>query len=285
LNSIRLLLVALLAIAIAGCSEAPQRPPPAATSLRLYTIDCGELRYADFSSMSDRGDYAGRSGFLKVSCYLIQHPTEGWMIWDTGLMDFLTWLPWGYSEDGIHMSLDRQLKDTLADFGVTPRDIRYVGFSHLHFDHSGNAHEFPKATWIVSSKEVDWALRSGEKEGIYQPSLKMINSVKRVEAVDGLDVFGDGSVKLISTPGHTPGHFSLLVNLENSGPQILVGDLYHLEESREKRAIPIYNTDREQTLKSMDLIEALAKKLNARIVIGHDPVQFAAMPVFPKYLD
>lgn len=207
------------------------------------------------------------------------------MAWDTGLPGFVWWSPWGYSKGGIHARVGFRYEKQLEALGLKPRDVRYVGFSHLHFDHTGNAGKFPEATWIVSEKEGAWALQEETPPGVYARSLRLLPKVKRRNAVDDLDVFGDGSVKLVSAPGHTPDHFSLLVNLKNSGPLLLVGDLYHLEESREKKLMPIYNTDREETLRSMERIESAAKTLKAKVVIGHDPKQFDSMPAFPGYLD
>jgi hypothetical protein len=66
---------------------------------------------------------------------------------------------------------------------------------------------------------------------------------------------------------------------------ILTGDLWHIAESRPERRVPAFNTDREQTLASMDKVEALAALSGARVVRQHAPADFAAMPAFPAALD
>jgi N-acyl homoserine lactone hydrolase len=77
------------------------------------------------------------------------------------------------------------------------------------------------------------------------------------------DVFGDGLVRILSTPGHTPGHQVLLVKLPSKGYVILTGDLYHLRQSRDERLVPVFNTSRAETLASIDRVERLAKNLKA----------------------
>ncbi len=106
-----------------------------------------------------------------------------------------------------------------------------------------------------------------------------------IEGDADYDVFGDGSVTIIQAPGHTPGHTILRVNLPNAGPVLLTGDMWHMAESREARRVPVFNTDRTQTLASMDKIEALAAATNARVVREHVIEDFEALPVFPVALD
>ena len=84
------------------------------------------------------------------------------------------------------------------------------------------------------------------------------------------DVFGDGRVEILSLPGHTPGHQALYVELTNTGPIVLSGDLYHFRASRERRTTPVFNTDRGQTLASMARLEALLVERGATLWIEHD---------------
>ena len=99
------------------------------------------------------------------------------------------------------------------------------------------------------------------------------------------DVFGDGAVRILKTPGHTPGHQVLLLELRKSGTVILSGDLYHLRDNRKFRRIPTFNSSRAETLASIDRIERIVKNRKARFVVQHDPVDFAALPKFPAYLE
>lgn len=280
-----LLLIAIIAIVACLSAADPVKDPPTPTqNLRLFAIPCGMLDYSDMAEMSDDGHFKGRKGELVVTCFLIQHP-KGYLLWETGVPDMVRWFPWGYSKEQITMHLARKPVDSLKDIGLHPDDISYVGMSHLHFDHTGNAHEFPHATWILPAAELPWALGKPTPPGVYPPSLDLIDKVKRLDAVDGLDIFGDGTVKIVSTPGHTPDHVSLLLQMKTAGPVIIVGDLWHLDESRQIRAVPAYNTDRQATLASMDRVEAIAAETHARVIIGHDPADIAKLPTFPAYLE
>lgn len=115
---------------------------------------------------------------------------------------------------------------------------------------------------------------------------KAIEALKKIEKLKGdHDVFGDGSVVIKSMPGHTPGHQVLYVNLAESGPLLLTGDLYHLYENREHKRVPIFNTSVEQTLESMAAFEAFAKEKNAKVYLQHQKEDFNKMPTAPNYLN
>ena len=99
------------------------------------------------------------------------------------------------------------------------------------------------------------------------------------------DVFGDGSARIISTPGHTPGHESLLVHLAKTGWVILSGDAAHFRSNFDNRRVPSMNTDRDQTLASMQHLADLMKQYHAQLWINHDAAQSAGMLRPPHYYD
>ncbi|WP_201266232.1 hypothetical protein [Bradyrhizobium japonicum] len=104
--------------------------------------------------------------------------------------------------------------------------------------------------------------------------------------IDGdLDVFDDGSVTLISTPGHTPGSQSLLVHLRNSGFIILSGDVVHLEENFAKSRVPSLNTDKRASVESMDKIRQIITTYNATMFINHDKKQTDGLKLLPAFYD
>ena len=95
------------------------------------------------------------------------------------------------------------------------------------------------------------------------------------------DVFGDGSVIILDTPGHTPGHHSLLVKLKEKGNVLLTGDLAHFRENYDGNGVPTFNTNRADTLASLDRFKQIAKNLSATVIIQHDPRDIDKLPAFP----
>jgi glyoxylase-like metal-dependent hydrolase (beta-lactamase superfamily II) len=95
-------------------------------------------------------------------------------------------------------------------------------------------------------------------------------------------VFGDGSVIVFRTPGHTPGHTSVLVRLKEKGPVVLLGDAAHFHENYESNGVPGFNFDRAQTVASLERIKAIEKNLKATVIIQHDPRDIDKLPAFPN---
>jgi N-acyl homoserine lactone hydrolase len=96
------------------------------------------------------------------------------------------------------------------------------------------------------------------------------------------DVFGDGSVIMLYTPGHTPGHHSLLVKLPKTGAVFISGDLMHFRENYETNGVPTFNTDRAQTLASLDRAKKIVTSTKATVIIQHDARDLDKLPVFPE---
>ena len=158
-----------------------------------------------------------------------------------------------------------------------PEDVDVVGISHMHGDHTGQAAQFANARLVIGKQ--DFELLAREPDDSFKA---WRGSGKPVTLATGdVDIFGDGSVIALHLPGHTPDHLALRLNLK-SGPVLLSGDLYHSTIAREKRSVPPFNTDRAQTLASMDKFEALAKARKAKVVIQHEPNDIAKLPAFPE---
>ena len=86
---------------------------------------------------------------------------------------------------------------------------------------------------------------------------------------------------MLKLPGHTPGHYALLVRLA-SGPVLLSGDQYHFTEQVKNRGVPPFNHDRADTLASSDRFDRIAANLKAKVIIQHEPADIAKLPAFPK---
>jgi glyoxylase-like metal-dependent hydrolase (beta-lactamase superfamily II) len=267
-----------------GAIAAPARSAEQVKEVRLYALDCGRADFKDMGFFSDTGEYDGKPGTVIAPCFVIRHP-KGTLLWDTGLGDKIGEVKGGMDPaPGIHVQVDTTLADQLKAIGLAAADITYVAFSHFHFDHTGNANAFAASTWIVNKAELAWASGSGSP-AVAPDSFSAVKTAK-TQMIDGdHDVFGDGTVRILKAPGHTPGHQALMLKLKKSGTVILSGDLYHTRDNRKLSRVPMVNTDRADTLASMNRIEKIVANTKARFVIQHDAGDFKALPKFPAYLE
>ena len=251
--------------------------------LRIYVLDGGRLVTDDASIFSADGNYRNEHWDMANPCYLVVHP-KGKLMWDCGFSDSLADLPEGYNSGRSIWSLPKKISRQLAEMEVAPQDIDYFTLSHSHLDHSGNANLFKGSTWIVDEAERAFMFRDEARRSKEFANYHELEDAPVHPFNADHDVFGDGSVVILQTPGHTPGHAALLVNLPKSGPIIFAGDLWYSCRCRTTRNIPSNNTDREQTFGSMARVETLAKELGARIIIQHERADWETMPLYPEYL-
>lgn len=255
--------------------------PADTVNIQLYAMDCGHFDFPNLASLSDTGEYDHQPGSMADPCFLIHHP-KGWLLWDTGFSDTFLGRPSGTASAKTVMYRSQPLLSELKVLHLTPAEIAYVGFSHLHFDHSGNANLFLSSTWLLQQKELNFATAKPTPFGVDPATFSSYQKVK-LQLLDGdYDVFGDGSVRILAAPGHTPGHQALLVHLRQKGFVILSGDAFQLQQNRSKRLVPVYNSSRAETLASMDRIERLAKNLHATVIIQHSMEDSALLPAFPE---
>jgi N-acyl homoserine lactone hydrolase len=187
---------------------------------KLYVLNCGEGVAGDISRWSP-GVNVGKSMDFVDNCYLIHH-AQGWLLWDTGVLDAVAAMPDGLvpaDPKGVHWHRPKTLASQFDQLGVEPADIKFVAISHTHGDHVGTVELFPQAMLLVQKAEYEWPGPNGS------PRFKPEHPVTKLDG--DRDVFGDGSVTVLSTPGHTPGHQSLLVNLPKTGAVVLSGDAVH----------------------------------------------------------
>lgn len=279
---------ALALLTACGQTSEPAQQSPA---IELYAMDCGRATFPDVGMFADDGSTNGQARELIVPCYLIRHPS-GDLVWDTGFPDSIAAMPGGRMElpsMGATILHPVSLEAQLAQLDLTPVDIEFFSLSHSHTDHSGNANLFAAtSTWIADPDERAYMFRDAaradaESFGLYN---QLENVTPRlIEGDADFDVFGDGSVTIIQTPGHTPGHTVLLVRLPNAGPVLLTGDMYHLAESRERHLVPSFNVDRAQTIASQAEVERIASETHARVIRQHVMEDFTALPTFPAALN
>ena len=243
---------------------------------RLYVIDCG-WAHADDQSRWSPGTNAGVPIDFSDNCYLIHHSTEGYVLWDTGITDRLTALPNGIRVPALGQVWHRNVKliDALAAIGVKPSDIRYVAISHWHPDHSGNVDEFPDAVLVIQKAEWDYAMSQPQKPFSADHKTWLLTGDK--------DLFGDGTLTVISTPGHTPGHQSLLVHLPKTGYVVLSGDVAHFQSNWDNKVVPADNYDKAQSLASMEKVAKILAEKHAQLWINHDKPSSDARRHAPQF--
>lgn len=277
----------LSAVLLLACSATGARAADAVTEVRLYAVDCGRIDLKDEGGFADTGEYDGKSGSLAAPCFVIRHP-KGTLLWDTGLGDKVAAAPNGVELPGgfAHLSQKVALADQLKQLGIAPADVTFVAFSHFHFDHTGNAGLFTASTWIVNKAELANAQQTPVPFGVDEGIAAAVKGVAKTQMVDNdYDVFGDGSVRILKAPGHTPGHQVLEVKLKKTGVVVLSGDLYHTLANRQFRRVPQFNASRADSLASFDRIEKIVQNTHARFVVQHSLEDFAALPKFPAFLN
>jgi glyoxylase-like metal-dependent hydrolase (beta-lactamase superfamily II) len=249
-----------------------------AAEVSLARLDCGtpQAPIAVNQRFSDTWAYGELKLQLVYSCYLVKHGDD-YLLWDTG-----------HAMTMPNVAPKVSLVDLLAKIEVKPDQIKYVGISHYHADHTGQIASFPKATLLIGTREWDAVSAPKPAEGVnYKPFESWIKGDSKVEPLPlgpDKDVFGDGTVIVLRTPGHTPGHSSLLVKLSQMGPVILSGDAVHFRENYDNEGVPIFNYDRAQTIASIQRMKQIASNLKANLIIQHDARDIGKLPEFPAFV-
>jgi glyoxylase-like metal-dependent hydrolase (beta-lactamase superfamily II) len=282
MKTLLILLAACSFTAFSACSTQqgadPGRVQARSGLERLYILNCGEGTAGDISRWSP-GVNVGKSMPFVDNCYLLKH-AQGWMLWDTGLTDNIATMPKGLAPAdpaATHWYRPKTLAEQLAHLGVKPADIKFMAVSHTHPDHVGNVEMFPQAMLFVQTAEYTWP---GTNK---MPRFKPEHPVTKLDG--DRDLFGDGSVIVLATPGHTPGHQSLLVRLPKTGALVLSGDAVHFKSNWENRGVPAGNASKEQTLASMEKIAGVLKTEKAQLWINHDKAQRDSLKMAPAYYE
>lgn len=285
------LALALRVASAAPAADAPapsaSRPPglaplPKVASPRLYVIDCGTLVYnrpEDYRLT--REEVADTN--MSVPCFLVIHP-KGILLFDTGLSDRLVGRPlWENVDEGYGQIKLNTLRGALADIGVTPADITYLAISHSHFDHVGNANDYAGSIWLAQKAELAFMFGAGA-DPAYLPLYSALAHARKDVFEGDHDVFGDGTVVLKFTPGHTPGHQALYVKLARTGGIVLSGDLYHYAEERTLHRMP-KEEENSGTPASREMMERFLREKSAQLWIGHSTTFFKNATKSPGWYD
>jgi N-acyl homoserine lactone hydrolase len=277
-----LCLALLAAISVWTASASAQAPTP---GVKLYIFDLGWLKSGNPKPLIDREVTVTD---MSVVAYLIVHP-RGTLLWDSGTIADALVKPEGTTV--ARATVSKTLGGQLAEIGYKPADITYFALSHYHYDHSANANAFAGSTWLVQRQERAAMFPDAPPANPIDPAVTEKFSALRTaktKILDGdYDVFGDGSVIIIATPGHTPGHQSLFVNLAKYGPLVLSGDLYHYPAERTlKEFLPFAGRgDDAQEAVSKAKVEALVNKKGATLWIQHDIINDHHLNKSPAFYD
>jgi N-acyl homoserine lactone hydrolase len=260
-------MIRLLAIAASMSAASVHAQTPEVTLTRL---DCGN-GFNDQRRFSDTFAYSNPKVPFTFSCYLIKHGDD-YMVWDTGYKP-------GSNANAPKVTLGEQL----AQLHIKPEQVKYVGISHFHQDHTGQLDTLPNATLLIGDRE--WAALTAPKPMAGANVAGFAHWISgggklETQALDK-DVWGDGTVVILRTPGHTPGHQALLVRLRQTGPVILSGDAAHFHENYQNDGVPGFNYDRAETIASIERLKQIEKNLKATVIIQHDPRDVAKLPAFP----
>lgn len=282
-------LLASLAIALALAVAAPTAP----TSLRVYVFDGGTLGGGDPSRFSLKREEMAVAD-MSIAAYLVVHP-RGVLMWDAAALQdreltsegtstkYRILLPNGNER---FVTTSKKIASQLAATGYSPRDVNYLALSHYHYDHTGNANMFANATWLVRQNERDIMFPDKPNDLTRPETYAALKTSKSTVIKTGdYDVFGDGTVVLKSTPGHTPGHQVLFLKLAKTGPVVISGDLYHYPEERTLNRVPTFDVDPKQTAASRQALDVFMKKAGAQLWIQHDLVAHGKLNKAPAFYE
>ncbi len=273
----------IVAAALAvSCSD--ERSAPASASPRIYVFENGTISGLDPALFNFKREELGQLDFVNTA-YLVVHP-RGTVMVDSGAVPDSHFKADGAPVVEGVVTATKPVLPQLKAAGYEPSDITYFVLSHYHSDHTGNANAFANATWIVQKAERDYMF-GDSPQGIIQPDTynALRNAKTKILDNEDFDVFGDGTVVVMSTPGHTPGHQVVAVKLANRGTVVLAGDLYHYPEERTTGRIPTFEFAPEQSKVSRARIEKYVADNHAQLWIEHDAATHAALPKSPAYVD
>jgi len=253
---------------------------PMAVSLYAYT--CGYITLPSaFLLTKTRGWLT-----VPVPAYLIVHP-KGKVLFDSGLHTITQTDPVAYmGEDGakankIAFNPGEEIAARLEAMAIDPASVTHLVNSHLHYDHAGGNEQIPNADVLIQTDEWSHAMAQPDNDVAYHKT--DFDTGQRVRRLTGEhDIFGDGTVTCVPTPGHTPGHQSLRVKAER-GEFILCGDACYLRHSLENLHLPGIIHDAEKALKSLHWFQEMQAK-NHRLMFGHDPEFWKEIPQGPHRL-
>lgn len=259
------------------------------TDIKLYCFQTGKIKQREVNIKFGRGQDVF---YTPIPWYLITHP-KGNVVIDGGIAVEAARDPkghWGAVADVYWPEMDEEdwCVNRLQEAGFDPKDVKYVIQSHLHLDHSGACGHFPNATHIVQRREweyaytADWFAAGGYiRKDFDKPGIKW----DILENEDAFDLYGDGVIQTYLSPGHSPGHQSIMVRLPNTGSVLLVIDAAYTMDHWNEECLPGFLTSAIETAASVKKLRRLADKEDAMIVPGHDMALWETVKKAPDFYD
>jgi len=277
----------LLGVGLLAATQA-QAAAPAGT--KLYVFSSGSLTAAKaaFQQGATTDNVTVPVGF-----YLVKHP-RGAVLFDTGNNDRTIADAAGYwgplaKAFGLKMTADDAIDVQLAKVGVKPADVKFVILGHMHLDHAGNMQKFPNATFLIQNDELNAAAwpETGYKVFYIPGDFSEAKNYNIVRLKGNLDVFGDRSVEIIRSPGHTPGSQFAVVRLAKGGTFVLTSDACYLKENLDKGLIPGTGAAWSPAglYEGYDKLRFLRDAEGASIFFAHDPEVFKATKKAPEFYE
>lgn len=243
------------------------------SEVEIHALHCGG-DMTDWGIFDPLDERRGEMVYNPYFVYVVKHP-EGVVLFDSGAHPDLATDPVGRMGAGaeefiVKLDAGDAIEPVLARIGLTPDDIDLVIQSHLHFDHAGGLYAFPRTPVMVQRAELEFAEDPpAEQRDVY--IAEDFAPVTDWRLVDGEeDVFGDGRLIVIPTPGHTKGHQSLLVRLDDGREIFLLADAAYLLEKMRLRRPPGVLWEEGAILETWDRIEALERERDAFLITTHD---------------
>lgn len=232
----------------------------------------------------------GASGSITIPivAFLVSRP-DGLLVFDSGFSPLVHEGLRGYfpvealESRSFHFSPVDEMSAQMRVAGFDPDDVIFVANSHLHYDHCGGNALFPRATLLVQRDEWNAATTAGADATGYRPA--DLHTAQERRLLDGEhDVFGDGAVVLIPTPGHTAGHQSLRVHCPD-GVAVIAGDACYMVQTLEHGASPgeVTTANAGAFEQSLSVLRAMTERGDT-VFVSHDPDFWAQQPLAPTPL-
>jgi len=227
---------------------------------------------------------------LPCPAYLIEHP-KGLTLFDTGCAPQVAVDPrgyWGRIADymKVKYSPDLTVDSQIKALGYKLDDVKNVIVSHLHLDHSGGMSLFPHAQFFIMEGELPYAYwpRREARAAFILNDLLPTRRFNWRELSGDTDLFGDGSLVMLKTPGHTPGESSLMVNLAHRAI-VLTGDTIHIRRQLENCAPMATDWDQAMSSAAIRRLKEMQDRGEVRLLISHDPEDWAEFPHSPTPIE